>query len=82
MKVEIEVTIPMVPNFIKVGSENRDIKDFTDDQLRAIAKEWTDNLLSNAAKRRIEPIVFQRKGWKDTALVFLQSDSSTNSKVC
>ena len=55
MKVEIEVSIPAIPNFIQVGTESRDVKHFTDEQLLMIAGEWTDALLKHAEKRRKAP---------------------------
>ena len=58
MKKEIQIEIPSVPNFIKVAGELVsevvvDISDFTDEELKEMGNEWTENLLENARKRRL-----------------------------
>lgn len=42
-----EVTIPQVPNFIRVGVENLALDRFTVEELNQIAKEWNTKLLEN-----------------------------------
>ncbi|MCE3278058.1 MAG: hypothetical protein K0S44_249 [Bacteroidetes bacterium] len=51
----------MVPNFIRIsevkslsGGGTIDIKDFTDEELRQIGKDWTDALIRNAKQRRLQ----------------------------
>ena len=63
MQIKVDVVIPDVPNYIYVGKENRDIREFTDEQLLVIAKEWTNKLLAHAERKRKEPVVLTRKGW-------------------
>lgn len=64
VEIEVEVSIPVIPNFIQVGTESRDVKHFTDEQLLMIAGEWTDALLKHAEKRRKAPDeVKLRKAW-------------------
>lgn len=52
MKTEVEVKIPMIPNFILVGNESISIAHFTDKQLREIGKEWTEKLIEHAKSKR------------------------------
>lgn len=52
MKKQMDVEIPMVVNFIKVGGVQVDVKDFTDDELAQIGGEWAANLIANAKRRR------------------------------
>lgn len=55
--VKAVVKVPSVPNFLRIdgGSESDaiDVADVTDDELRAIGRLWIDELLANAAKRRL-----------------------------
>ena len=51
MKIEKEVTIPSVPNFIKVGNESYGIEEFSNVELREIGKEWTQKLVERAEER-------------------------------
>ncbi len=54
MKKAVEVHIPEPPNFIMIGEDRKamSIAKFTDDELKEIAKEWTDKLLKKAKERR------------------------------
>lgn len=52
MKKEIKVEIPSTPNFIKVGEVVVSIEDFTDEELKELGKEWTEDLLKKAQKKR------------------------------
>ena len=51
---EVEVKPIMTPNFILVGKENDPISiaDFSDTELRALANQFKDNLLSKAQSIR------------------------------
>lgn len=58
MSVEIKVKVecPTVPKFLRFGSAVMvDIKEFTDEQLEQIGRDWTRNLIEAARKRRSEP---------------------------
>lgn len=46
-KKSFEVTIPQVPNFIRVGVQNLSLDQFTVEELNQIAKEWNSKLLEN-----------------------------------
>ena len=65
MKIEVEVKIPMVPNYITAGTQQLDVKDFSDEQLREIGKLWTERLVEHAAKRRAVPLPVARGGGND-----------------
>ena len=54
IKVKATVKLPTVPNFVKlVGVETTiPVGDLTDDELRALAEVWTEELLTNAARQR------------------------------
>jgi hypothetical protein len=58
---KVKTITPMVPNFIRIsevkslsGGGTIDIKDFTDEELRQIGKDWTDALIRNAKQRRLQ----------------------------
>lgn len=53
MKLEkiLTVTVPMTPNFLKVGESYVPVQNFTNNELKAIGKEWTAKLISKANKR-------------------------------
>ena len=48
MKIQIDVEIPSIPSFIKVGNDSRSIKDFSEEELRQIGIEWTDKLVERS----------------------------------
>lgn len=52
--VKCRVRVPRVPNFLqRIGDEaNMAIEDLTDEELRAIGKLWTDELVAHATRRR------------------------------
>ncbi len=52
MKKEIEISLPSIPNFLKVGEVVLDISDFSDDELQQIGKEWTEKMIKLAHDRR------------------------------
>lgn len=53
IKVTVAVECPRVPNFLKMGREVAiDIKEFSDDELREIGRQWTIELLKAAHQRR------------------------------
>ena len=54
MKKELTVHLPIVPNFIKVGTEDVPVADFTEAELKEIGKEWTVKLLEKAKNRSIK----------------------------
>lgn len=45
MDKTLEVTVPLVPNFIKVGSTMLCISEFTDKELEQLSKLWLEALL-------------------------------------
>jgi hypothetical protein len=65
MKIEVEVKPPLVPNFIIVGNSQKAIQDFSDDQLRTIGAEWTEELLRKARVLRSKPEVLIREQFTD-----------------
>lgn len=55
MEKKIKFKLPMLPNFVMAEGNSQystDIKDFTDEELKQIGKEWTEALLAHAQKRR------------------------------
>lgn len=49
IKTEDSIELPSIPNFIKMKSgELRSIKDFTEEQLKKIVREWGFFLLKKA----------------------------------
>lgn len=46
IKTEAEIQIPLTPNFLRVGEAVLPIKEFSEREIRAVAKEWTKELLS------------------------------------
>ena len=53
MKKEIKIEIPSTPNYIKVGDVALGIEEFTDDELKQLGTEWTEELIKKAGKKRI-----------------------------
>lgn len=49
-KKKMAVVIPLTPSFLKVGEQYVSIGEFTEDELREIGKEWTENLIKKANK--------------------------------
>ena len=45
---------PRTPEFISTDKGSIGIEDFTDDQLRIIAADWTEALLKRAAEKRLK----------------------------
>lgn len=45
------VVIPLTPSFIKVSEQYVSIDEFTEDELREIGREWTENLIKKANKK-------------------------------
>lgn len=52
LEKKFTITIPSTPNFIKVGEQNLSVAEFTEHELRAIGRAWTDELLKSAKKKR------------------------------
>ena len=52
-KIEVELRVPMTPNFIKAedGSQHH-ISKLDDKILKAIGREWTKNLIKTAHAKR------------------------------
>lgn len=57
MKIDmkVDVKVPKVPNFLLAEGTERtfDIADFQDSELREIGKEWVEELVAHAARRRL-----------------------------
>lgn len=57
-KIEVQIEAPTVPNFLRNIVTGREkailipIQDLTDEELREIASEWTENLIKAARKKR------------------------------
>lgn len=58
MKKALDVKVPGLPNFIMVGKEYVPLSNFTEAELRAIGKEWTDALVELWRKK----VENERKG--------------------
>lgn len=56
IKVQADVQIPPVPNFLRFSNNEGtiDVADVADEGLRALAAEWTKVFLANARARRLE----------------------------
>lgn len=52
LEKKFTITIPSVPNFIKVGEQSLSIADFSEAELRAIGRAWTEDLLKAGKKKR------------------------------
>lgn len=50
------VEVPMTPNFIKCGLNVEPISRFTSEELRKIGKEWIEELVIKARRRRKSPV--------------------------
>lgn len=48
---KMAVVIPLTPSFIKVSEQYVSIDEFTEDELREIGREWTENLIKKANKK-------------------------------
>lgn len=47
--LEVEIEIPVTPNFIRYGQrKNLPIHEFTEEELREIGAQWTENLVKAA----------------------------------
>ena len=53
MKKQVEVQVPLTPNFIKVGGVPYPIRDFEEHELAHIGELWTKALIEKARKRRV-----------------------------
>ena len=47
------ITVPMVPNFIRLDDVYKPLSQFTVAQLRAIGEAWTDRLVARAQEQRV-----------------------------
>lgn len=54
MKKEIKIKIPSVPNFLLLDigyATSIPISDFTEEQLREVGKEWTNELIIKSRRK-------------------------------
>lgn len=49
---KLEVKLPTTPNFITVGEHTLSIAEFSEPELRAIGRAWTDELVKAGKKKR------------------------------
>lgn len=66
LAMPVKVRLPAVPNFLTVqthlgGSTSVRLADVSDDHLKAIAEEWTAELLAKAERQRNEPMAIARE---------------------
>jgi hypothetical protein len=57
ISIKAKVKVPMVPNFIRTESvmySSVDVADCTDAELEELGKAWTNALIENAKKRRLQ----------------------------
>lgn len=52
LEKKFTIMIPSTPNFIKVGEQNLSIADFSEAELKAIGRAWTDELIKAGKKKR------------------------------
>lgn len=50
MDKKMKVAIPMTPNFIRVGDNFISIKEFDENELIEIGREWTKELIKKSKK--------------------------------
>lgn len=63
VKIEVTVECPMVPKFLRCGRDVMvDIKEFTDEQLEQIGKDWTRQLIEEAHKRQKSQLANKAEG--------------------
>ncbi len=56
MKIEVDLVLPMQPNYLKtVTGQTVDVSDLNDEQLQEIGKQWTVQLIQHARDRRDKP---------------------------
>ena len=57
-KIEVEIEPPTIPNFLRNKVYGREkailipIQDLTDDELKQIGQEFTENIIKSAKKKR------------------------------
>lgn len=63
MQKSIEIKTPRVPNFILTDYKPIPIENFTEEELREIGKDWTEELVRHAKHRKEhpEPVVKKSK---------------------
>lgn len=57
MEKKIKVKIPSLPNFLQLESETPSVlplKDFTEEQLRELAQEWTEALVKKSKQKVVD----------------------------
>lgn len=48
----VNVQLPLLMNYVKVGGESWDIADIPDEKIREMARAWGEALVMHAQKRR------------------------------
>lgn len=52
-QIKVIIEVPDTPNFLRYGDRKvLSISDFTEAELREIGKQWTENLVKKAKKRK------------------------------
>ena len=53
-QVKADIVLPIIPNFIRLtgGGQSMCISDFTDEGLRELGKQWTEQLIVKAQEKR------------------------------
>lgn len=52
-QIKVIIEVPDTPNFLRYGDRKvLPISDFTEAELREIGKQWTENLVKKAKKRK------------------------------
>lgn len=54
MSIDLEIRLPMTPNFLLTDGRSIPIDEFTDEQLKAIGEAWVKRLLEVARDRRLK----------------------------
>jgi hypothetical protein len=47
-----KIEVPRVPNFIKFGDRWLSVSSFTEHELKAVAKQWAENLIKRAKEQK------------------------------
>lgn len=49
----IEIEVPTIPNYIRVGKQMIEVANFTEDEIKAIGKAWTEKLLEKQKRGKL-----------------------------
>lgn len=52
IRTEVTIELPLTPNFLKMGDKVLPIKDFSEKEIKTIAREWTKELLAKWKKNK------------------------------